>query len=116
QNNDLLVKSSRFKIEGNGKADIESGNVEYRFLTKLVKTPATEVAPEKFHSTPIVVNMTGTFEEPVYQLDMSALMTEKNKAKIEKLIDKNKDKIDKLKHKLDKKFGPGVSDLLKKLF
>lgn len=116
QNDDLLVTSSRFRIGGSGKADIESGKVDYRFVTQLVKAPATASEPEKLHSTPIVVTMTGTVDEPVYHLDMGALLTEKNKAKIEKLIDKNKDKIDKLKRKLDKKFGPGTSDLLKKLF
>ena len=116
QNSDLLIKSPRFQIFGNGKTEIESGKVDYRFVTKLVKAPATEAGPEKFHSTPIVISMTGTLDKPEYKLDMQALLTEKNKAKIEKLIDKNKDKIDRLRHKLEKKFGPGAADLLKKLF
>jgi len=82
----------------------------------LVKASATETEPEKLHSTPIVVAMSDTWAEPDYRLDMEALLTEKNKAKIEKFIEKNKSKIDKLKNKLDKKLGPGVDDLFRKLF
>jgi AsmA protein len=113
---DLLVKSSRFKIAGSGLTHIDTGAVDYRFVANLVKAPATATEAEKFHSTPIVVDMTGTLADPGYRLDTAALLTEKNKAKIDKLLDKNKDKVDKLKEKLDKKLGPGVGDLLDKLF
>lgn len=113
---DLLVKSSRFRITGSGATNVETGGVNYRFITHLVKAQATATEPEKFHSTPIVVDMSGTLADPGYRLDTAALLTEKNKAKIEKFLDKNKDKIDKLKEKLDKKLGPGVGDLLKQLF
>jgi AsmA protein len=113
---DLLVKSSRFRITGSGMTNINTGLVDYRFVTHLVKTQATAAEPEKLHSTPIVVNMTGTLADPSYRLDTAALLTEKNKAKVEKFLDKNQEKIDKLKDKLDKKLGPGVGDLLKHLF
>jgi AsmA protein len=113
---DLLVKAPRFRITGSGFTNVATGLVDYRFTANLVKTPATATEPEKFHSTPIVVTMAGTLEDPSYHLDVSALLTEKNKAKIEKFLDKNKGKIDKLKEKLDKKLGPGVGDLLKQLF
>lgn len=85
-------------------------------ITRWVKAPATDTEPEKLHGTPIVVDMAGTLADPDYRLDMAALLTEKNKAKIERFLDKNKGKIDKLKDKLDKKLGPGVGDLLKQLF
>jgi AsmA protein len=113
---DLLVKSSRFRITGSGLTHVDTGVVDYRFVANLAKAQATATEPEKFHSTPIVVNMSGTLADPSYRLDTAALLTEKNKAKIDKLLDKNKDKIDKLKEKLDKKLGPGVGDLLKQLF
>jgi AsmA protein len=113
---DLLVKSPRFRITGSGLTHVDTGVVDYRFVANLVKAQPTATEPEKFHSTPIVVNMSGTLADPGYRLDTAALLTEKNKAKIDKLLDKNKDKIDKLKEKLDKKLGPGVGDLLDKLF
>ncbi|MGJ0484214.1 MAG: AsmA family protein [Methylomicrobium sp.] len=113
---DLLVKSSRFRITGSGATNVDTGGVDYHFIANLVKAQGTATEPEKFHSTPIVIDMTGTLADPGYRLDTAALLTEKNKAKIEKFLDKNKDKIDKLKEKLDKKLGPGVGDLLKQLF
>ncbi|MEC4749115.1 AsmA family protein [Methylomicrobium sp. Wu6] len=113
---DLEVKSSRFRIVGSGMTNIETGLVNYRFVANLVKAPATDTEPEKLHGTPIVVDMAGTLDDPDYRLDMAALLTEKNKAKIERFLDKNKGKIDNLKDKLDKKLGPGVGDLLKQLF
>lgn len=116
RNQDLLVKSSRFRIAGSGMANIETGMVDYRFVANLVKAPATVTEPEKFHSTPIVVNMSGTLAEPDYRLDMAGLLTDKNKAKIEKFFDKNKDKMNRLKEKLNKKLGPGVGDLLNQFF
>jgi AsmA protein len=116
RSDDLLVRAPLFRMTGSGFTNIDSGLTDYRFVTHLIKAPATATEPEKFHSTPIVVNMSGTLEAPRYRLDMAALLTEKNKAKIEKFLDKNTDKIDKLKDKLDKKLGPGVGDLLDRLF
>jgi AsmA protein len=58
----------------------------------------------------------GTFSKPTYTLDVAALLTEKNKAKIEKFVEKNQEKIDKIVDKIDKKLGPGVGDLLKGFF
>jgi AsmA protein len=113
---DLLVKAPLFRITGSGFTNVDTGRVDYRFVTHLIKKQATATEPEKFHSTPIVVTMSGTLEDPHYRLDMEALLTEKNKAKIEKFLDKNTDKIDKLKDKLDKKLAPGVGDLLDRLF
>ncbi len=54
--------------------------------------------------------------QPTYTLDVAALLTEKNKAKIEKFVEKNQEKIDKIADKIDKKLGPGVGDLLKGFF
>ncbi|WP_374087216.1 hypothetical protein [Methylomicrobium lacus] len=113
---DLWGKSSRLRMEGRGSTPIETGDIDYRFVSHLVKAPATETGPEKLHGTPIVAVMSGTLVEPGYRLDMEALLTEKNQAKIEKFIEKNKSKIDKLKNKLDKKLGPGVDHLFRKLF
>ena len=54
--------------------------------------------------------------KPTFTLDVAALLTDKNKAKIENFIDKNQEKIDNIVDKIDKKLGPGVGDLLKGLF
>jgi AsmA protein len=116
QNDDLLAKSSKLLVNGKGNANLNTEQLDYQVTARLIKTEATATEPEQLHDTPVVVHIGGTFSAPTYTLDVASLLTEKNKAKIEKILDKNKDKIDKLMDKLDKKLGPGTSDLLKHLF
>lgn len=116
QNNDLLAKSSKFRVEGNGSANLNNESLNYKLIAKQIKKQAIPSDPEQFHSTPVIIKVGGTFDQPTYTLDVAALLTDKNKAKIEKLLDKKKEKIDKLMDKLDKKLGPGASDLLKNIF
>lgn len=116
RNDDLLAKSSKLRVNGKGNADLNTETLNYQIIAKLIKTEATATEPEQYHDTPIAIAVGGSFSEPTYTLDVASLLTEKNKAKIEKILDKNKDKVDKLMDKLDKKLGPGASDLLKRLF
>jgi AsmA protein len=116
QNNDLIANTAKLRSTGKGNVNLNTEQVDYNILTKLLKTAATANAPEQVHDTPIGIHLAGTFSKPTYTLDVAALLTDKNKAKIERLLDKNKVKIDKLMNKLDKKLGPGASDLLKKIF
>jgi AsmA protein len=105
QNDDLVARSSNFRIEGEGSADLNTDKLDYEMTTKLLKKAATPDAPEQFHSTPVVIKIGGTFDKPTYMLDVSALLTEKNKAKIKKFLNKNEKKINKLLKKLNKHFG-----------
>ena len=116
QNDDLLAKSSKLLVNGKGNANLNTEQLDYQVTARLIKTEATATEPEQLHDTPVVIHIGGTFSDPTYTMDVASLLTEKNKAKIEKILDKNKDKIDKLMDKLDKKLGPGTSDLLKRLF
>ena len=104
-NDDLLGKSSKVQINGKGTADLNSEKLDYQIIAKLIKVKASATEAEQFHDTPVAINVGGTFSQPSYRLDVAAILTEKNKAKINKLMDK-----------LDKKVGPGASDLLKRLF
>ncbi|MGR9000162.1 MAG: AsmA family protein, partial [Gammaproteobacteria bacterium] len=117
ENNDLVAKSSKLRASGKGNANLATGKLEYKISAKLLKAEATATEPEQVHDTPVNIIIGGTFNKPTYTLDVAAaLLTDKNKAKIEKLVDKNKDKINKIAEKLDKKLGPGAGDLLKGLF
>jgi len=116
KNNDLIATASLIRINGKGSADLNTEKLDYKINARLVKAAATASTPEQFHDTPINITVAGTFSKPTYTLDVAALLTEKNKAKIEEFIDKNQEKIDKLADKIDKKLGPGVGDLLKGLF
>jgi AsmA protein len=116
QNEDLVADSSRFRVDGKGSANLNTDSLDYKLVTRLKKNHPAPNDAEPFHSTPVVIHIGGTFDKPVYTFDISALLTEKNKAKIQKLLDKNKNKIDKLLDKLDRKLGPGTGDLLKGIF
>ncbi|NOT10881.1 MAG: AsmA family protein [Methylococcaceae bacterium] len=114
QNDDLVAKSSKLHVNGKGQANLNTEKLDYQLTAKLLETADTEL--KQFQNTPIVVHVGGTFDDPTFTIDMASILTEQNKAKIEKIIDKNKNKIDKLMNKLDKKIGPGASDFLKRLF
>ncbi|MEQ1740154.1 MAG: AsmA family protein [Methyloglobulus sp.] len=116
QNNDLIANTEKLRSTGKGNVHLDTGLVDYIITTKLLKATATATTPEQVHDTPIVIHLGGTLSQPTYTLDVGALLTDKNKAKIDRFLDKNKDKVDKLIDKLDKKLGPGVGDLLKKIF
>jgi len=116
QNDDLIANTAKLRCTGKGSLNLDSELVDYKIVAKLLKAEATATTPEQVHDTPIGIHLGGTFSKPTYTLDVAALLTDKNKAKIEHFLDKNKVKIDKLMDKLDKKLGPGASDLLKKFF
>lgn len=116
-NDDLSAKTATLRSAGKGNINFKSGQLDYRLISKLVKTAATATTPEQLHDTPIGIHLGGTLSKPTYTLDVAALLTDKNRDKIEHFLDKNKDKIDKVLNKLDKKLGPGgASELLKKFF
>ena len=116
RNNDLVANASRIHINGKGTADLNTEKLDYKLNASLIKAKATATEPEQLHDTPIAITVAGTISQPTYTLDVAALLTEKNKAKIEKFVEKNQEKIDKLVDKIDKKLGPGVGDLLKGFF
>jgi AsmA protein len=116
QNNDLVANTATLRITGKGNANLDTEQLDYNIIAKLLKVEATGGTPGQVHDTPIGIHVGGTFSQPTCTLDVAALLTDKNKAKIDRFLDKNKDKIDKLMDKLDKRLGPGTSDLLKKIF
>jgi len=105
-NDDFFVKSSSLRVNGKGSADLKTRTISYQVTAKLLKREATATEPEKIKGLPVTVDIAGTFTKPVYTLDVKTMLTEKNKAKIEKQIDK-----------LDKKYGVGglLKGLLNKL-
>jgi AsmA protein len=116
QNDDLVATAPRIHINGKGNADLNTEKLDYKMNARLIKAKATATKPEQFHDTPVNIIVAGTFSKPTYTLDVAALLTDKNRAKIEKFVEKNQEKIDKIVNKIDKKLGPGVGNLLKGLF
>jgi AsmA protein len=116
QNNDLIGVASKMHLNGKGTADLNSEKLDYKLNARYIKTKATTTEPEQLIDTPINVNIAGTFAKPTYTVDLAAILSDKNKAKIDQFIDKNHNKIDEIVHKIDKKIGPGLGNLLKGLF
>lgn len=100
QNNDLVAKSSKLRVDGKGSVNLNSEILDYKVDAKLL-ADATAAEPEPVKGA-IAVNIGGTLGKPSYTIDIASLLTDKNKAKIDKLI-----------NKLDKKIGPGLGNLLK---
>ena len=115
-NDDLIATASKIHASGKGDVDLNTEKLDYKISALLVKANATATEPEQIHDTPINIRVAGTLSNPTYTLDIAALLTEKNKAKIEKFVEKNQEKIDNIVEKIDKKLGPKVGDLLKGLF
>ena len=109
KNNDLKAKASKLRAEGKGTANLNSEVLDYQITATFLKNKADATESEKIEGIPVAVNIGGTFSEPSYTLDIKSLLTDENKAKLEH-------KKQKLLDKLDKKLGPGASDLLKRLF
>ncbi|MCX7105596.1 MAG: AsmA family protein [Methylococcales bacterium] len=116
QNNDLIGIASKMHLNGKGTADLNSEKLDYKLNARYIKTKATTTEPEQLIDTPINVNIAGTFTKPTYTVDLAAILSDKNKAKIDQFIDKNHNKIDEIAHKIDKKIGPRLGNLLKGLF
>jgi AsmA protein len=112
-NNDLVATTATLHIKGKGSFDLNTEKLDYKLQAQLIKVAATATSAEQLYDTPILMAVTGSLSQPNYALDVSALLTEKNKAKIAAFVDKNKDKIDSIVNKIDQKIGPGVGDLLK---
>jgi AsmA protein len=101
QNNDLVAKSSKLRVDGKGNLNLNSEALDYKIDAKLLDPDAAE--QEQVKGT-VAINIAGTLSQPSYTIDIASLLTDKNKAKIDKLI-----------NKLDKKLGSGLGNLLKGL-
>lgn len=101
QNNDLVANSSKLHVNGKGNINLNTEALDYKVDAKLIQATATATEPEQIKGA-VAINIGGTFDSPSYSVDIASLLMDKNKAKIEKLI-----------NKIDKKLGPGIGDLLK---
>ena len=108
-NNDLLAKAPDLRVTGKGKAYLTTEKLDYQIIGRLLKSEATASEPEKIEGVPVHINIGGTFSEPVYAPDVVAMLKDKSNPEIER-------KKQKLLEKIDKKFGPEVKNILKKLF
>jgi AsmA protein len=96
-NQDLFAKSPLLRIEGKGTANLPTEALDYLLTTTLVRTLEGQGGKElkDLEGIPIPIRLTGTFTEPAYQVDLSAVLKGKADAEIERQRRKLEKKLDK---------------------
>lgn len=104
QNQDLLMKSPFFRINGRGKANLMDESIDYLTEVAIVETSKGQGGKdlENLKGLTIPVKISGTFTNPKFKPDLNAMISNDAKKKAKEKIDKEKDK---LKEKLLDKLG-----------
>ncbi|NOQ14961.1 MAG: AsmA family protein [Methyloprofundus sp.] len=113
-NPDFLAESPTVEVKGSGTANLVNDALNYQMVAK-IKRSADKKA-NRVVDRPIAINVNGTLSEPLYKVDLTALesmLTEKEKEKVDKFMDKREKDIDKA---LGKGSGKAVNELLKSFF
>lgn len=109
-NPDFLAESSTFEVKGGGTANLVNEELDYKLVAK------TRKGGKGITDRPVAIKVQGTFSEPSYVVDLSSIqsmMTEKEKQKADKFINKHEKDIDKA---LGEGSGKAVNKLLKGFF
>ncbi|MBW2559206.1 MAG: AsmA family protein, partial [Deltaproteobacteria bacterium] len=109
-NPDFQADSSTIEAKGKGAANLVTEALDYKIVAKAKK------GGKNITNRPIAINIQGTFSEPSYNVDLTAIesmMTEKEKQKVDKFINKHEKDIDKA---LGEGSGKAVKKLLKGFF
>jgi len=106
-NRDLNLKAPLFRLEGAGTANISTSSLDYLAKVAVVETSSGQGGADlaALRGVTIPINITGTFNEPRYRVDVASLAAELAKST---LGDKVRDEINKV--------APGLGDALKGLF
>ena len=127
-NDDLELKTNKVQATGKGTVNLLNQQLNYKLTALLPKDSVAPADADLLHNTPIVILVGGTLSKPTYTLDVTALVTDKAKAKIESVInnaqtEEGKAKIEKALDKLKpeekeklKELAPKVGKLFKKFF
>ncbi|GFO72182.1 AsmA protein [Bathymodiolus japonicus methanotrophic gill symbiont] len=109
-NPDFLAESSTIEVKGGGTANLVNEALDYRVVAKAKK------GGKNIANRPVAIKVGGTFSEPNYVVDLTAInemMTDEEKQKVNKFIDKREKEIDKA---LGEGTGKAVNKLLKGFF
>lgn len=109
-NPDFLAESSTVEVKGGGTANLNNNALDYKVIAKIKK------GGKNIADRPVALNVQGTFSKPAYNVDLTSIesmMTEEEKQKVDKFINKQEKQIDKA---LGEGTGKAVNKLLKGLF
>ncbi|NOQ17455.1 MAG: AsmA family protein [Methyloprofundus sp.] len=110
KNKDLLAESSTIEVKGSGTVNLVNEAIDYQVKAKIKQAAGKDI---KIKGRPIAINFRGTFAEPTYSVDVMSMLSDKEKQKVDKLMNKGEKEIDKA---LGKGTGKAVNDLLKSFF
>ena len=108
---DLSAKSPLLRVSGNGTANLAQQTIDYKVTATVVATSKGQGGKglDDLAGVPIPVQVTGTFADPKYGLDMQALGQALAKSKAKDLVDAQKGKV---VEKAEEKLGGTVSKIL----
>ena len=109
-NPDFLAESSTIEVKGGGTANLVNEALDYKVIAKAKK------GGKNITNRPVAIKVQGTFSKPSYAVDLTSIqemMTDEEKQKVNKFIDKREKEIDKA---LGEGTGKAVNKLLKGLF
>jgi hypothetical protein len=101
QNNDLLIKATKINASGQGTANLNTEQLDYRLLLQRL-TSGAEIKPR---GPAIPITIKGNFAKPSVNVDFQSLAVSQIKQKLE-------DKIKDYAPEIDKKIQEGLGSLL----
>jgi AsmA protein len=125
-NNDLVLDSSRLKVNGAGVINIVRNDMDYKALVD-IEPARQQTTAEKLLDQPLSVRIHGPFEQLAYDIDKSRLkealgdmLEAEAKAKIRKEVDEEKEKlkqkVEQQEEQVKQKLEDKLKDKLKGLF
>ncbi len=119
RNEDLLGKSPFLRVTGKGTVDLVRERLDYRLTAMVVSTAKGQGGEglEDLEGVPIPLRLEGPLAAPKVRLDAKALLTERQKRRLEKKKKKLEEKLRRrLEKELGEELGRGLEERLKGLF
>jgi AsmA protein len=110
------MKAPLLRLAGQGTADLGSERIAYTLNASLVETSKGQEGKdaEKLDGITVPIRVTGTFDEPRFVPDLTAVAKQRTQVEIDKQKKKLEGKVEeKIKEKLGDDVGDKVKDLLR---
>ncbi|MGH8566505.1 MAG: AsmA family protein, partial [Gammaproteobacteria bacterium] len=116
RNDDLAMKAPLLRLAGQGTVDLGGERIDYTLNASLVETSKGQEGKdtEKLDGITVPIRVTGTFDEPQFVPDLTAVAKQRAQVEIDKQKKKLEGKIEeKIKEKLGDDVGGKIKDLLR---
>lgn len=111
-NEDLVATSDHLRVTGKGRIDLPAQRLDYRLEPVFVRPPQGRGIKE-LEGVPIPVRLTGTFDQPVWNVDLAAALRAAGQRRLEQELEKENGALRRLEE------GTGIKGLeqgLRQLF